>query len=433
MSEEKDKIELRSEEVQEILGRPSRWILRWGITLLFFVVLLLFVGSWFFKYPDIIVSEITVTTENVPANLVAKSSGKITGLYAKDNELVKKEQMIAVIENSALTSDVISLKEMIKAFDNENWLDTSLLIKISKTSLVLGEIESSFSSFRSKLEDYIKFSERDYSGKKIASLEKQINFYKGLVLQMQRQVILQNEDLSIANGQFLRDSLLHVQKVLSDADYEISKKNQLQKKFSNESAKTSLTNSQIQYSQLEQQLQELGLDRSAKTEEYELSLKQLLSSLKASIAQWEQNYVLISPVEGKLTFSRVWSIHQNVTAGELVVTIIPATQGEMIGILKLPIQGSGKVKIGQKVNIKFQNYPYMEFGMVLGKIKKVSLVPNDKNYLVEVVFPNGLVSNYGKKLAFLPEMTGSAEIITEDLRLIERFFNPIKALIKKNL
>ena len=37
--EEKMK-ELRSEEVQEILGRPPRWILRWGITLLFSVILL---------------------------------------------------------------------------------------------------------------------------------------------------------------------------------------------------------------------------------------------------------------------------------------------------------------------------------------------------------------------------------------------------------
>ena len=51
---------------------------------------------------------------------------------------------------------------------------------------------------------------------------------------------------------------------------------------------------------------------------------------------------------------------------------------------------------------------------------------------LQVEFPNGLKTNYGKKLEFGQEMQGSAEIITDDIRLIERFFNPIKALLKKN-
>ena len=46
--------ELRSEEVQEVLGWVPPWILRSGITVLFFIVIVLFLGSWFYKYPDII-------------------------------------------------------------------------------------------------------------------------------------------------------------------------------------------------------------------------------------------------------------------------------------------------------------------------------------------------------------------------------------------
>jgi HlyD family secretion protein len=138
-------------------------------------------------------------------------------------------------------------------------------------------------------------------------------------------------------------------------------------------------------------------------------------------------------VVGRLTFSRIWSLHQNVIVGELVVTVVPSAQGKIIGILKLPVAGSGKVKPDQKVNVKFANYPFMEFGMVIGRIEKISLVPDEKNYLAEIAFPDGLVSNYGIKLPLLTEMTGSAEIITEDMRLIQRFFNPIKSLLKKHL
>ena len=63
--EEKD-IELRCEEVQEILTRPPHALIRWGITAFFGVLALLFIGGCFFKYPDIVSAEITITTEHPP-------------------------------------------------------------------------------------------------------------------------------------------------------------------------------------------------------------------------------------------------------------------------------------------------------------------------------------------------------------------------------
>ena len=61
-----------------------------------------------------------------------------------------------------------------------------------------------------------------------------------------------------------------------------------------------------------------------------------------------------------------------------------------------------------------------------------SIIDNGaKTYILEVEFPEILTTNYGKTLTFSQEMTGTAEIITEDLRLIDKFINPIKAVIKK--
>ena len=99
----------------------------------------------------------------------------------------------------------------------------------------------------------------------------------------------------------------------------------------------------------------------------------------------------------------------------------------------MPVRGSGKVKIGQKVNVKFDNYPYMEYGMVRGIVKNISLVPTDNIYMVELAFPEGLVTNYQISLEFSRELQGSAEIVTDDLRLIQRFFNPIKSLFKEKM
>ncbi|MDR1434247.1 MAG: hypothetical protein LBI93_03775, partial [Endomicrobium sp.] len=92
-------IELRSEEVQEILGRPPRWIIRWGIAAIFIVIGGLFVGSYFFKYPEVITAPIVVTTENLPVGVVSKTTGRIDMLLVKEKQAIQKDQLLAVVEN----------------------------------------------------------------------------------------------------------------------------------------------------------------------------------------------------------------------------------------------------------------------------------------------------------------------------------------------
>jgi len=105
-----ENIELRSESVQEILGRPPRWIIRWGISIIFIVITGLIIGSYFFKYPDVITATITVTTENLPAGLMAKTTGRIDSIFVSEKQLVKKGEIIALIENPARFEDVMSIK-----------------------------------------------------------------------------------------------------------------------------------------------------------------------------------------------------------------------------------------------------------------------------------------------------------------------------------
>jgi len=44
-----------------------------------------------------------------------------------------------------------------------------------------------------------------------------------------------------------------------------------------------------------------------------------------------------------------------------------------------------------------------------------------------------LAKHYGKTLKFSQEMTGTAEIITDDVSLLERFLDPFKRIWKKNV
>lgn len=98
--------------------------------------------------------------------------------------------------------------------------------------------------------------------------------------------------------------------------------------------------------------------------------------------------------------------------------------------MEVPSTNAGKVVQGQKVLIKLDNFRYQEFGIVEGKIQNISLTPDEKgNFYVDIILPHGLKTSYNKTLPFDKELRGDAEIVTQDLRLIERFFYQFRKLL----
>ena len=121
MKEEKDyrDIEIRSDEVQEVMNRIPSWILRWGTTVIFRVVSFIIIGSYWFKYPDKINAQITLTMLDPPTYLVTKVSGKVDSLFVENGSEVKVGQRLALIENVASFQDIDSLKMLLNQWKNE--------------------------------------------------------------------------------------------------------------------------------------------------------------------------------------------------------------------------------------------------------------------------------------------------------------------------
>jgi HlyD family secretion protein len=97
----------------------------------------------------------------------------------------------------------------------------------------------------------------------------------------------------------------------------------------------------------------------------------------------------------------------------------------------LPLEGAGKVRVGQQVNIQLAGYPYLEYGSLIGVVNNISLVSSDNKYSLEISLSDSLKTNYGISLEMKSELQGTAEIITDDIRLLQRILNPIKSLLKK--
>lgn len=156
----------------------------------------------------------------------------------------------------------------------------------------------------------------------------------------------------------------------------------------------------------------------------------LLEQLKKAISEWEQNYLLISSTNGIVCFQNFLGINQHISVGENIISIMPNEKEGIIGRMNIPSANSGKVAIGNKVLIKLDNYQYQEFGIIEGKVKNVSIAPNKQgNYDVYIILPKGLKTSYNKDIIFDKELKGNADIVTQDLRLIERFFYQIRKLL----
>lgn len=430
MPEALDEIELRSEEVQDVLSDVPHWMIRWGSTLFFVLILMLLVISWFVKYPDIIESGAIITTQIPPQKEYAKITGKIQEILIADNQLVENETPLAILENTANFKDIYKLKTVLEKVKSNN---TSFAFPIdSLPMLFLGDIESDFALFENSYIQYtLNKKLQPFINEEVAN-EISLAELNGRLGSLRAQRELNRAQLNFKRKDLGRNKTLFGKGIISAQDYENKQLEVLQ-------SERDLKNMNVSISQIREAISgaqniSLGTEFNKAKEEMTL-LKNVIQSfnqLKKSIRDWEMRYVLKSNINGKVTFLNFWDKNQTVNQGDLVFTIIPTESTSFIAKLKAPSLNSGKIKIGQDVNIKLENYPDVEFGMLRGKVNNVSLIPDDNGlYSIDVNLPKELITTYNKEIDFRQEMRGRAEIITEDLRLIERFFYQFKELVKR--
>ncbi len=125
--------------------------------------------------------------------------------------------------------------------------------------------------------------------------------------------------------------------------------------------------------------------------------------------------------------------NQFIQSGEEVFGIVPK-ESDIFGQVLLPSGGAGKVEKGNRVTIKLDYYPYMEYGSIEGKVASISLLSQPQNtgqttidtYLLIVDLPNQLKTNYGEILNFQHEIGGTADVVVKERVLIERLFDNLK-------
>ncbi len=433
---QEDKLDLlqdHSDYVTEILGRTPNWMIRWGISLVFGIVVLLLVGAAVINYNDIIPAKIVITSKNPPIYLKARETGRLVQILVEPDQEVEEDQILAEIENTANFDDVVALKQGLQNFET---LPISLdsLPLLFPSNLELGDLQLSYGSFLTSYQNYILFNTLLPSAQESTQIMKQLTEQRKFLNNQKRQLALFEKDLTLSKTNFERNQELFQKGVISKAELENISRSYLDDQQQYEGFLTNISNTQIAIANFKNLLTKTTIQGSELQNNYQQELEKATQNLNVALSSWEQRFLIKSPITGKVTVFDKWNQYQEVSLGETLFTVIPDNLDGIIGRVTLPVRNSGKVKKGQKVIIKLENYPSEEWGSLEGAIESISEVPKqgEENQYTVYIAVNDLNTSYGKQIQFKQEMQGTAEIILEELSILERVFYQIRKAFERS-
>lgn len=412
----------RSEEVQDIIERmPTRWC-AW-VALIVSILMSMLIGlSFLISYPDTVDGEVSITGANAPLRLVSRSNGRLH-LLKEPNQTISQNATIAYIESGASYNDV----QLLKAY-----LERSP--KTLPSNLKLGELGGSYNSYLIAVEHWERLMKSDRYKTMRKSIEAQIESNKDVVQQLSNSLGFKEKVLYNLQKAMERDSILASKKVVSKSELEQTQNSLLTQGEAEASLRSSqlMKQAEIKTSQIEIARSHIEEDEQLEAAYIDMMAKRNL--LQTELRLWEEKYVIKAPTNGKLDYLGFWRENLMVKEGVELFTILPH-HGEIMGEAYIPAIGAGKVKVGQLVNVKLNDYPYDEFGLLCGKVVSISPLMNKvqmnnavvETYLVRIAFPQGATTNFDHKLSLNFESKGTAEIVTKPKRLIERLFDNLKA------
>lgn len=421
----------RNEEISDIIDRmPTRFGKHIAIAVVLFALIITGLG-WIIQYPDVVTGQVTINSDASPVTLVAGSSGKIHLNGIRPRDAVREGDYLAILQNAANTADVRRVARLLGGFNPNapvsEWADT-LPEKLS-----LGELNLKYFTFLSAVKTLSDYQKDNTYEQQIKSLEEYIHWQRLLLEQTAADTATTLAKLNMLDKWLKRQNRLYGKDMIPEKEYDDMRTSRLNAYAEDRQLHRSLTSLHAQIAEAEGSLNLLRTQKAENERNMHLDLLSAYSDLLDNIKTWEEKYVFKAPMDGQVEFLQFFGENQYLQAGEEVFSVVPS-RNAIFGQMLLPAAGAGKVKTDSPVIIKLDNYPYLEYGTIDGRVSSISLVTKNEEmagshvatYLITIELPQGLTTNYGQTLDFKHEIQGTAEIVANDRRLIERLFDNLK-------
>lgn len=418
--------EIHSDDVQEILGAPPAWPVRWGSALMLLIVVAMALIAANIRYPDLARTPVVISADIPPAPVIAPADGYVARLFVANGQSVAADQLLAALQSTAKLEDALLLDSLLSG-----WLSLpapALRALAPPPSLQLGELQAEYAAVISARDAYAFGKNTRTSqiqanvgalGEQIARLEAAVKYDKAAIERMVAEIsrsatFLEKQETAFQQGLISANQL----------NAERRRHQQLERDL--EILREGLARKQNEIEALRRSASELSFNEQERESGSEAALLAALSRLRAALDLWKKTHLLAAPIAGKVSFNAAFSgARQYVRLGEQIMTIVPDSAAMLIGKAGLPVAGSGKVKPGQRVLIKLDNYPYQEFGVLEGRVLDRSIVPKDGVYNLTIELTQGFITSTRRAIPFEQQLQGEAEIITDDKSFLQRIVEQV--------
>ncbi|MCL1942729.1 MAG: HlyD family secretion protein [Candidatus Azobacteroides sp.] len=415
-------------EIDEIISHRPPWVIRRGTLCFFFFLLVMGVLCWFINYPDIVTAQAVLTSVNAPKPVITGIAGKLIKINVQENDEVKQNQVLGYLESTADHQEVLRLAEhldsMQQLLDRNHPEQIERFFNLSENQL--GELQIPYQTFSQAFLNFTNYYSTGFYLRKKSMLLTDKNNLERLHANLLSQKELEKQDIEVSQKSFNANRMLRDKNVLAELDYNDEKSKWINKQMGLPQIENAIIGNESDQNAKQQEIAEL--DNTIMQQK--IIFRQALGTLKSQIEEWKKQYLLIAPIDGKVTFVALIQENQQLQSNQTICYINPENTHYFVQLV-IPQTNLGKVDIGQKVLLKFPSYPFQEYGAVYGKIEFISHIAADAGYFAKVDLQDGLRTNYGKQIMYRDGLQGDAEIITKDLRLLERFYYDIMKQIKR--
>lgn len=239
----------------------------------------------------------------------------------------------------------------------------------------------------------------------------------------------------LSDATVVKERLFEVEQSLRDRTSAISK---TQGELTQQLAEVDRLQAQAQSQQAT--ARQTQLEKEQKIQQLEMELNQVKSKIaetQTMLAQAKNKLkqrFLYAPVNGVISTLNVHNTGEVVQPGQTIAEMTP-NQAPLVLEVSLPNREAGFVKTGMPVQVKFDAFPYQNYGVVSGKV--VSISPDAKTderlgvfYRVEVSLDRDSVKANNQSWKLKAGQTASAEIVIRQRSIADILLDPLKQLQK---
>lgn len=419
--QEHDNIEIRSEEVQEILGTPPPWMARFGTLLALLVVVVLGYISYFIEYPVVVDAGITVSSKEPPKRLVSNISGRVQSILVENEAAVKANDVIVVFKSNARLEDMLTLES--KMMMMEAPTDSALLAFSVPDTFVLGSIKEPLYDFYRQQKVRQQYEENPYDKYSIDQLERELQKIQSIIRSDLRRIENLDSQIELVQERLGREEKLVRDNLLAESRIEKTRESLLSLQRMREGVESSIKNRELEKERIRAEKTGVREGSVESKKQAGIELRERFNDLQRAVEEWMFKYVITAPVAGVVSlYMEDITEQQFVEEGFEIGVVVPQLEQEAKGTIWLPVAKASPVKPGKKVVVSFDVYPVLEFGSTIGRVESISQVPINGQVALTIDFPRGLVTEFGRELDASQTMKGEANIIIKDKRFIERIF-----------